>query len=69
MGVVGGAGCSLPLFVLSSHRHICAIPHFATHRAIVVRMLSLQASRDMRVSLLVSAIPEEYERDRYSDTI
>ena len=30
-------GAIPPLGYLVSHRHICAIPHFATYRAIVVR--------------------------------
>ena len=49
-----------PPWYLVSHKHICAIPHFATYRAIIVRypikkqaqksfaILSLQASRDMK---------------------
>ena len=49
-----------PPWYLVSHRHICAIPHFATYRAIIVRyppqkqarnnfaILSLQVSRDMK---------------------
>ena len=52
--------CDTPPWYLILHRHICAIPHFATYRAIIVRdpikkkqarksfaMLSLQVSRDM----------------------
>ena len=49
-----------PPWYLVSQRHICAIPHFATYRAIIVRypikkqaqndfaILSLQVSRDMK---------------------
>ena len=54
--------CDTHPWHLVSRRHICAIPHFATYRAIIVRhptkisakeffsfaMLSLQASRDMK---------------------
>ena len=29
--------CDTPPWYLVSHRHICAIPHFATYRAIIVR--------------------------------
>ena len=29
--------CDTPPWCLVSHRHICAIPHFATYRAIIVR--------------------------------
>ena len=29
--------CETPPWYLVSHRHICAIPHFATYRAIIVR--------------------------------
>ena len=29
--------CETPPWHLVSHRHICAIPHFATYRAIIVR--------------------------------
>ena len=29
--------CDTPLWYLVSHRHICAIPRFATYRAIIVR--------------------------------
>ena len=51
--------CATPPWYLVSQRHICAIRHFATYRAIVVRypikrisksfaILSLRVSRDMR---------------------
>ena len=36
--------CDTPLWYLVSHRGICAIPHFATYRAIIVRYLRLQKS-------------------------
>ena len=50
--------CAIPPWLFVLHRHICAIPHFATYRAIIVRypfetsmksfvMLSLQISRDI----------------------
>ena len=29
--------CDTPPWYLVSHKHICAIPHFATYRAIIVR--------------------------------
>ena len=52
--------CDTPPCYLVSHRHICAIPPFATYRAIIVRyppqkqaqksfaILSLEVSRDMK---------------------
>ena len=51
--------CDTPPWYWVSHRHICAIPHFATYRAIIVRyhinharntfaILSLQVSCDMK---------------------
>ena len=38
-GYESGNG-AIPPWCLVSHRHICEIPHLATHRAIVVRYLS-----------------------------
>ena len=51
--------CDTPPWHFVSHRHTCAIPHFATHHAIIVRypmktstnsfaILWLQESRDMK---------------------
>ena len=38
--------CDNPYLYLVSHRHICAIPHFATYRAIIVRYPTKTITRD-----------------------
>ena len=66
--------CETPPWDLVLHRHICAIPHFATYRAIIVRypikqaqksfaILSLQVSRDMK-SIAAGPLRPNPERAR-----
>ena len=49
----GGGGwhppkwCDTPLWYLFSHRYICAIPHFATSRAIIARHLIKTSTKEI----------------------
>ena len=52
-----------PLWYLVSHRHICAIPHFATYRAIIVRYPTKTSTEEFCDTIAASIA--RYEKYRY----
>ena len=51
-----------PPWYLVSHRHICAIPHFATYRAIIVRYLTKTSTKEFCDTIAASIA--RYEKYR-----
>ena len=51
-----------PLRYLVSHRHICAIPHFATYRAIIVKYPLKQTQKSFAITIATSIA--RYEKYR-----
>ena len=56
--------CDTPPWYLLSHRHSCAIPHFATHRRIIVRYPTQKKNRKYFCDTIVASIAR-YEKYRY----
>ena len=46
--------CDTPPWYLVSHRHICAIPHFATYRAILVRYPMKTSTKEFCDTIIAS---------------
>ena len=55
--------CDTPAWYLVSHRHICAIPHFATYRAIIVRYPAKTSTKEFCDTIAASIA--RYEKYRY----
>ena len=55
--------CDTPPWYLVSHRHICAIPHFATYRVIIVRYPTKTSTREFCDT--IAANIARYEKYRY----
>ena len=55
--------CDTPPWHLVSHRHICAIPHFATYRAIIVRYPTKTSAKEFCDTITASIA--RYEKYRY----
>ena len=56
-------GAIPPPWYLISHRHICAIPHFATYRAIIVRYPTKASTKEFCDTIATSIA--RYEKYRY----
>ena len=56
-------GAIPPPWCLVSHRHICAIPHFATYRAIIVRYPTKTSTKEFCDT--IAAGIARYEKYRY----
>ena len=56
-------GAIPPPWYLVSHRHICAIPHFATYRAIIVRYPTKTSAKEFCDTIAASIA--RYEKYRY----
>ena len=56
--------CDTPPWYLVSHRHICAIPHFATYRAIIVRYPTKTSTKENCDTIAASIA--RYEKYRYN---
>ena len=56
-------GAIPPLWHLVSHRHICAIPHFATYRAIIVRYPTKTSTKEFCDAIAASIA--RYGKYRY----
>ena len=54
--------CDTPPWYLVLHRHICAIPHFATYRAIIVRYSMKTSTREFCDTIATSIA--RYEKYR-----
>ena len=54
--------CDTPPWYLASHRHICAMPHFATHRAIVVQYPTKPSTNEFCNAIAISIA--RYEKYR-----
>ena len=55
--------CDTPPWYLVSHKHICAIPHFATYRAITVRYPIKTSAKEFCDTIATSIA--RYEKYRY----
>ena len=55
--------CDTPPWYLVSHRHICAIPHFATYCAVIVRYPTKTSTKELCDTIAAST--PRYEKHRY----
>ena len=55
--------CDTPPWYLVSHRHICAIPHFATYRAIIVQYCTKTSTKEFCDTIAASIA--QCEKYRY----
>ena len=55
--------CDIPPWYLVSHRHICAIPHCATYRAIIVRYPTKTSTKEFCDTIAASIA--RHEKYRY----